>query len=68
MVVGLAGDAVFLFFVGAVFHPVVGFAACSAGVTFRDAFPCDVVPVVAFHAVDWFLLGLGCLDMSLTDG
>ena len=58
----------FLLFVGAVLCPVIIFAACSTGVHLLSAFLCDVVPVLALHASDRFLLGLGYPDPSLAYG
>ena len=68
MVIGLAGDAVFLLLIGAVLCPVIILATRSTGVSLRNTFPCDMVPVVAFHAADQFFLGFGYLDASLADG
>ena len=67
MVVCLAGDTVFLFLVCAILHPVVTLTARATGVILHCAFEGDVVPVVAFHAADWFLLWFGDPDSLLTD-
>jgi len=56
VIFGVARNAAFLLLVGAVFRPMSFFPAGSASVFLCDAFPGDMVPVVAFHASDRFFL------------
>ena len=62
MIASVAGDAVFLIFVVAVLCPVTLLATGATCVFVRNAFPGNVVPIVALHAVDRFLLGFDSLQ------